>query len=804
MMKNLVMYSFLALLLVACKSKEEPCVREKQLFDSGWRFHRGDVSGAERREFDASSWREVDLPHDFSIECIEGSNSPFDSTAIAGINSGFMSGGIGWYRKEFEVPADLKNQRIEINFEGAYMNTDVWVNGHHLGNHPYGYTQFRYNITDLLDFGRRNTIAVQVKNEGKNSRWYSGSGLYRHVCLDITSLLHIPADGTYVVSSQISDQSAMIAIETTVQNGYSSDKEVSLETVILDSDKREVGKVEMLLPVSSGNRTGFKQELKINSPKLWSVEEPNLYVAQTKVIADGRVEDIYETPFGIRSFTINAKEGFVLNGKPLKLKGGCVHHDNGPLGAKAYDRAEERKVELLKANGYNAVRTSHNPPSVAFLNACDRLGLLVLDEAFDMWQHGKNPEDYHLYFEDNWKKDIDAMVKRDRNHPSIIMWSIGNEIPAMDTEQVANTAHMIAGYIRLLEPTRPITAGMNNLSEKLNEFCSALDVCGYNYAVGGYLDKYETDICNHPERVFYGSESYALDEYDAWAAVEANPAVIGDFVWTAIDYIGEASIGWHGYPQSDNVYPWSLAYCGDIDICGWKRPQAYYRDAFWNEAPNVSIVVHSPYSSFDPLKRERIGWSRWHYDDVVREWKWNGCENQQLDVDVYSSCDRVELFLNGRSLGIKEVGRQNKCKVSYSVPYIAGSLKAIGYKDGKQVTDELLTASAAETIRLSADRTTLGADGQELSYVTVELCDKNGLRDTKAENDIRFAVTGPGTIVGVGNANPVSLESYTQPSRKAWKGRCLVIVKSGRTPGRIELTATAEGLPSESICIDVQ
>lgn len=801
MMKNLVMFLFPVLFLVACKGGDEQCVREKQLFDSGWSFHKGDISGAESKEFDIASWRMVDLPHDFSIEDVEGTESPFDPEAVGGINSGFTVGGTAWYRKVFDVPADFKNRRMEICFEGAYMNTDVWVNGMHLGNHPYGYTQFRYDLTDVLQYGGKNTIAVQVKNEGKNSRWYSGSGLYRHVWLEITNPLRVVADGTYIVSSQVSEQSATVAIETSVRNDYSADKSVSLETVILNADRQEVGRMETPLPVASGNTVVFKQELKVDSPKLWSVETPTLYLAQTRVLVDGRMEDRYETTFGIRSFTLNSCEGFVLNGKPMKLKGGCVHHDNGPLGAKAYDRAEERKVELLKASGYNAVRTSHNPPSIAFLNACDQLGLLVIDEAFDMWQHGKNPEDYHLYFEKNWKKDVNAMVIRDRNHPSIIMWSIGNEIPAMDTEQVAGVAQMMADYIRLLEPTRPITAGMNNLSEKQNDFCDVLDVCGYNYAVGGYVDKYETDIRNHPERVLYGSESYALDEYDAWAAVEANPATIGDFVWTAIDYIGEASIGWHGYPQSDKVYPWSLAYCGDIDVCGWKRPQSYYRDAFWSESPNVHAVVHTPVTSFDPLTRKRIGWSRWHYDDVADSWNWAGFEGRPMTVELYSSCDSVELVLNGRSQGIRKLEPKDKNKISYTVAYAPGELKAIGYRQGQQVSHVLRTTGKAERIHLSADRMEIKADGQDLCYVTVELVDKDGLRDLNAENRLRFAVKGAGTIVGVGNANPVSLESYTLPQRKAWKGRCLVIIKSEDRQGDIKLIASADGMADEAITI---
>lgn len=756
--------------------------------------------GAENSYFDVTSWRKVDLPHDFSIEDIEGSKSPLDSTAVAGLNVGFTKGGTAWYRKEFEVPDEWRQKRVEICFEGAYMNTDVWVNGAHIGNHPYGYTQFQFDITDLLVCGQKNTIAVQVKNEGNNSRWYSGSGLYRHVWLNVTNPLYIPTNGTYIVSSQVSDKAAKVTIETILKNDYDTDKEITLETTILNCHGEMIDKYTTPSSLSSYDNQKVEQTFWLKEPKLWSPDSPSLYTARTRVLSDGKIEDLYETTFGVRTISFDAQKGFLLNGKSIKLKGGCVHHDNGPLGAKAYDRAEERKAELLKNNGYNAVRASHNPPSVAFLNACDRIGLLVLDEAFDMWTHGKNPYDYHRFFKENWKKDIDAMIMRDRNHPSVIMWSIGNEIPAMDSPEVVANARMLANYIREIEPTRPITAGMNNLSEQLNDFCDVLDVCGYNYAVGGYTDKYETDIKNHPKRIVYGSESYALDAYDAWKAVEENIAIVGDFVWTAIDYIGEASIGWHGYPQY-NVFPWTLAYCSDIDICGWKRPQSYYRNTFWDETPSVYSVIHSPSPSFDPLTRDRIDWSRWHYDDVVDSWNWEGYERKPLTVDIYSSCDSVELMLNDHSFGVYILLPEDKNKASFVVPYAPGTLMAVGYKQGQKTTHTIQTTGQAEAIRLSADRSEIFANGQDLCYVTVELIDKNGLRDVNADNLVRFSLKGNGSIVGVGNANPISLESYTDSQRKAWRGRCLVILKAGQDPASIELTASVEGLQDKTIQI---
>ena len=660
-----------------------------------------------------------------------------------------------------------------------------------------------YDITDYLAYDQDNVIAVQVKNEGNNSRWYAGSGLYRHVWLTVTNPLHIITHGTYITTPTVTREMAEVVVETSIVNNYPSGNDVVIETVITDDAGNRVASIKADKKINAGNTDVFTQKTEIESPQLWSPDTPYLYNVTTRIYANNHLEDEYKSTFGIRSVSVDAQKGLLLNGVPLKLKGGCVHHDNGPLGAKAYDRAEERKVELMKANGYNAVRASHNPPSTAFLNACDRLGLLVIDEAFDMWEHGKNPQDYHLYYKTNWRKDVEVMLKRDRNHPSVIMWSIGNEIPAMQMEEVVNNARMMTSYIHELEPTRPVTAGLNNLGEELNAFMEVLDVCGYNYAVGGYaVGKYAMDIRNHPKRVIYGSESYAFDACDAWADVEANTAVIGDFIWTAIDYIGEASIGWHGYPQSNSVYPWTLAYCGDIDICGWKRPQSYYRDAFWSDEPVVSLFVHSPVSSFEPLKRERINWSRWHYKDLVAKWNWPGFENKSLKVESYSSCDSVELFLNNQSLGMKETGRKCKYMATWQVPYAPGELKAVGYKAGKKVFSALETNAVASHLKLSADRNAIFADNQDLSYVTVELRDDYDRLDIDAENLIDFEVKGPAVIAGVGNANPVSLESYTQPRRKAWRGKCLVILKSTADAGEITLTATTPGMEAAKITIE--
>ncbi len=776
------------------------------LFDEDWRFRRSGAQGAEAADFDDSGWRRLDLPHDWGIEDLPGRGTPFDPQAISQVQGGYTVGGTGWYRKTFDVPESQKGKRVVIQFDGIYMNAEVWLNGKRAGAHPYGYTSFWFDLTDKVNFGGANTLAVKVENEGENSRWYSGSGIYRHVWLKTLDPLHVAQWGTYVTTPEVSSSSAKVKLQTTVRNEGDSASRVRLVTRILDPAGAEVARDEDDHNVEAGGSYEFEQDAALKSPALWSPETPALYTAVTEVYRERQLTDRVETRFGVRTISFDVAHGFRLNGQTVKLKGGCLHHDNGPLGARAYDRAEERRVELLKAAGYNALRMSHNPPSPAFLEACDRLGMLVIDEAFDTWSEPKNPHDYSLYFDKWWQRDIESMVARDRNHPSIIMWSTGNEIPNRHRPEVARLSKTLAEYVRKLEPTRPVTSAVNELREDKDPYFATLDVAGYNYAAGGdHAQKslYETDHARVPERVMVGTESYPLEAFDAWMNVVDHSYVVGDFVWTAFDYLGEASIGWRGYWQESNFYPWNLAYCGDIDICGWKRPQSFYRDALWKEG-QLSLFVRAPRPSFEPNPK-RQPWSKWHWHDVVPDWNWKGYEGKPLDVDVYSSCAEVELFLNGKSLGRKSTDRSNEFKATWSVPYQPGTLKAVGYGKTPRTAAapaELRTAAAPARIKLTADRTRIKSDGQDLSYVTLELVDARGVRHPKAENLVRFSVEGPGTIAGVGNANPVSTESYQQPQRKAWQGRALVVVKSGKRPGRVTLRATSQGLPPASIVIE--
>lgn len=779
--------------------------RSQLLFDFDWRFHRGDVAGGEEVDFDDSQWRLLNLPHDWSIEDVPGTDSPLDSNAVGGIDIGYFVGGTGWYRKKFTIPSELKGKRFNINFEGVYMNADIWLNGEYLGNHPYGYTSFWYDISENLIFGEENLVAVKVSNEGKNSRWYSGSGIYRHVWLTVTEPLYIAPWGTYITTPEVSNTLAQVDVKTKVVNDSDKSMEVTFVTIIINRKGEETAKVENKMQIEAASSMEISQNLAVRSPELWSPESPNLYIAATEIIdSDSQVLDKVETTFGIRTIEFTVEEGFLLNGKPTLLKGGCMHHGNGPLGSAAYDRAEERRVELMKASGFNSIRCAHNPPSPAFLDACDKLGILVINEAFDMWKKGKKQQDYHLYFDQWWQKDIESMILRDRNHPSIIMWSTGNEIPERGEPEGVKTSQMLAEFVRDLDPTRPVTSAVNGLRPDKDPYFATLDIAGYNYSFGGDHGKqsiFEIDHNRLPNRIIYCSESYPLEAFGAWMDVIDYPYVIGDFVWTGFDYLGEASIGWLGYPHEGSFYPWNHAFCGDIDICGFKRPQSYYRNVLWNAGQQVSIFVKPPKPSFktNPGKKD---WSKWEWQDVVAEWNWGGYENQPLEVEVYCAFETVELFLNGESLGKKETNRGTQWIAKWEVPYKPGILKAVAYEGTKEAgSRELVTAEDPNNIRLSADRAKIKADGQDLSYITVDLLDSNDRRHPKAENLIRFEIEGPGSIIAVASSNPMSVESYQQPKRKAYKGRCLVIVKSTRESGNIIIKASSTGLQSARLII---
>ena len=775
---------------------------ETQLFDFDWRFFKGDATNAQTAAFDDHSWRLLDLPHDWSIEDLPApaASGPFDPEAPGGVNSGFTLGGIGWYRKHFTLPKEAQGKTVTVQFDGVYMNADVWINGEQLGNHPYGYTSFIFDLSKSLRFGdEENVLAIRVKNEGLNSRWYSGSGIYRHVWLKATDPVHIAQWGLFVTTPEVNADKARVRLQATLNNDTGKRTDITLVTTLVDPESRIVASRTITTRLSEQTPSTIDQTLDITQPRLWSPDSPSLYRAVCELKREGRTIDQSETVFGIRSIRFDADKGLFLNGRNLKLKGGCVHANNGPLGAAAFNRAEERRLELLKAAGFNAIRCAHNPPSPAFLDACDRLGMLVVDEAFDAWTltHAPATEDYHLYFKDWWQRDLESIILRDRNHPSVILWSIGNQIVDSAQDSGVRTARQLAAYTRPLDPTRPLISNVLQRSSDWRDtdpFFAALDVAGYSYARAHY----DEDHKRLPNRIMLSTEINPEDSFGNWMAVLDRDFVSGNFEWTAFDYMGEVGLGWWSYGHTAaELFPWTVNYSGDIDICGFKRPRSYYRDALWSGKPEVSAFVRCPIPSF-----AGPGKSGWGWDDVKASWTWPGWEGKPLQVDVYSSCEQVRLMLNDKDLGMKPTSRETQFKAAWQVPYQSGALTAIGYTNNSEAARwELRTAGPPASLRLTADRTALKADGQDLCYVTVEVVDANGVRDPNAEKLVRLSVEGAGTLAAVGNSKPTSLESFQQPQRTTYDGRCLAILKSTRAAGAIKLTARSDGLTESSVAI---
>ncbi|MFD2719630.1 glycoside hydrolase family 2 TIM barrel-domain containing protein [Hymenobacter monticola] len=780
-------------------------------FDQSWRFSRDSVAGGELPAYRDAQWRKLDLPHDWSIEDlptqIPGRTfGPFDKKKTANMMAGFVTGGTGWYRKRFATDPGATGKRVSIQFDGVYMNADVWLNGHHLGTHPYGYTSFRYDLTPyLLPAGQENVLAVRVRNIGTTARWYSGSGIYRHVWLTTTEPVHVAPWGVYVTTPEATASQARVAVQTTLANEQPTPREIELVTTLRSPAGKKVGEATQKLTLAAGASQVASQALTLAKPALWSVETPSLYRAVTEIRDGGRVVDQVETPFGVRSIAVSAQQGFVLNGKRVLLKGGSIHHDNGPLGAVALDRAEERKVELLKQNGFNAVRFSHNPPSPAMLDACDRLGMLAIDEAFDVWETGKYPQDYHLYFKEWWQRDLEAVLLRDRNHPAVILWSIGNEIPERVDSDGLRIAGRLAAFTRRLDATRPVTEALCQFYEPANQgkdwsltvpAFPLLDVGGYNYL----WQRYAADHQQFPNRIMLGTESYAREALQNWNLVERNPYLLGDFVWTAVDYLGEISLGYSYYDTRKLKrgvigWPWYTGWCGDLDLTGAKKPQSYYRDVVWRQRP-LALMVHEP---IPEGKVENI--ADWGWPQELPHWTWPAATGKPLQVRVFSRAPLVRLSLNGRVIGEKQLADTTITAV-FEVPYQPGTLRAVNVVGGKE-TDavELKTTGPATHLRLTADRPTITTSRDDLAYVTVEVLDANDQVVPNAEVPVKFSLQGGGELAGVISANPTDLASFQQPTRKTFRGRCQAIVRPLGPGGTITLQATAEGLAAGQVVV---
>ena len=790
----------LLLLMAAsvCVANSRPGKRVS--FNRDWRFQLGEVANGQDPKLNDTGWRRLDLPHDWSIE------GAFSEKHPAGTGGGALPGGVGWYRKAFTVPATAKGKLILIEFDGIYRNSEVWINGHYLGKRPYGYSTFEYELTPHLVYGQPNVIAVKVDNSQQpNSRWYSGSGIYRNVWLTTLEPVHVAHWGTYVTTPEVSEQSATVVVKTNVSNRSNSSAAVDLTTSIVDAEGREVTK---LTEKGIGPSGEVSQTLKVSAPLLWSDERPYLYKVVSELRQTGRVVDRYETPLGIRTFRFDVNKGFFLNGKPVKIRGVCNHHDLGSLGAAVNTRAIERQLEILKAMGVNGLRTSHNPPAPELLELTDRMGFIVMDEAFDVWKIQKTKYDYHLDFDEWHRRDLEDMVLRDRNHPSIFIWSIGNEVMEQWDKNPSGgvISRNLGAIVRNLDRTRPITSATNGVNTDNKVITEGdLDLVGTNY----HHARFSEFVNMFPGRVIIGAEtnssvhtrgSYAMpsDEirrwprknedilklgptyecsaYDnstarwgagheeMWELVKKHDWFSGMYIWTGWDYLGEPT-----------PFPWPAvsSYFGIIDLAGFPKDPYYFYQSEWTNTPVLHVFPH-----------------------------WNWKPGEKVDVVAYfNNADEVELFLNGRSQGTKRK-QADQMNVFWRLAFEPGLLKAVSRRNGRIVLSrEVRTAEAPAKIVLTADRPAIKADGADLSFVTVKVVDKNGTIVPLADNLVEFELTGPGAIVGVDNGNQISHEPFKASRRKAFHGMALAIVQAKQKAGRIVLQAKSTGLSSSSVVI---
>ena len=804
-----------------------------QDFDKSWKFTLADSTlNAAAPGFDDTSWRSLNLPHDWSIESDFGKDFP------ATPGGGALPGGLGWYRKSFTIDKANSGKRIYIDFDGVYRNSEVWINGKSVGKRPYGYSSFRYDLTRYIKFGTNNVIAVKVDNSKQpNSRWYSGSGIYRNVWLTITNPVHVDQWGTYITTPEVSEKAAKVVIETTIKNTEKNVQTVKVEQVLVNEKGQPVAKAVSTLNVVAGSSDKVSQTLNVTNPTRWNIENPYLYKMITKLYVGGNQVDVYETSVGLRIFTFDVHKGFILNGKQIKINGVCNHHDLGALGTAVNKRAIERQLQILKEMGCNGIRTSHNPPAPELLDLCDKMGFIVMDEAFDMWLKQKTKYDYSADFPEWHVRDLTDLITRDRNHPSIFIWSIGNEVVEqwgevkteemdlqkanvlLNNRKVADsedaklgktgknallTKHLV-DVTKSVDPTRPVSAACNGTDANNPLFQSgAMDLIGFNYHENEYADITK----RFPTKPFFVSESVSAlqsrgfylmpsdsmniwpeswdkpffnplqkcSAYDnshapwgstheaTWKVVKKYDHVAGQYIWTGFDYLGEPTPYW---------WPSRSSYFGIIDLAGFPKDVYYMYQSEWTTKDVLYIFPH-----------------------------WNWKVGQTVDVwAYYNNADEVELFLNGQSLG-KRSKLGDDLHVMWRVKYEPGTLKAVSRKNGKEVlTKEIKTVSEPINIRLTVDRSTISADGKDLSFVTVELLDKEGNASPLADQLVKFSVEGEGAIVGTDNGDQNDHVSLKKPERHLFYGKCLAIVQSTSKSGNIVLKASVEGLPTREIMI---
>lgn len=783
-------------------------------FNREWKFSLGDFPKAGEEQFDDASWRTVDLPHDWSIEGAPKADEP------SGNDGGYYPTGTGWYRKTFQFTPDSLRPETNIYFGGIYMGSDIYVNGQKIGGRPYGYISFWTDLTPYLKKGN-NTIAIRVDNsKQKNCRWYSGSGIYRNVKLIRTPHVHFTPWGLDVQTTDIStgndgQKTAKLQIRMTIQNTLNKDTTLTVVAQI-GNKSGQYRSVTSTFTVGARSVREFTREMQMDIAEsdLWSPANPKLLKVKAFTAPSNQGNgtasepqkgyDCAETTFGIRTIAFSADEGLILNGEHIRLNGGCLHHDNGCLGAAAWKDAEWRKVKLMKEAGFNAVRTAHNPPSEEFLDACDELGLLVIDEAFDGWRMSKNKHDYAELFDKWWTTDIEAMVKRDRRHPAIFCWSTGNEVIERKSPEAVITANALAGVVRRLDGTRPVTSALaawDSDWEIYDPLAAAHDIVGYNYMI----HKAESDHQRIPERVMMQTESYPRDAFNNWKKVNDLPYVVGDFVWTAIDYLGESGIGRYYYKgeiagehYQHPQFPWHGAYCGDIDLTGLRKPISHYRDLLYNNEERIYMAVKEPNGYHGEIKETQ--WSVW---PTWESWNWPGHEGKDIDVEIYSRYPAVRLYLNDSIVGEQPTGRDQAFKAVFRIKYQKGTLRAVGLKNGTEQDAQIIeTAGEPYAVKLTADRTEVQPDGESLVFVTAEITDRQGRKVPDADNLIDFKAEGNGSVIATCSADLRDCTPYISNERKAWKGRAMAVIKTEQGKKKfIKLTAKGKGLKTGSVTI---
>ena len=787
-MRKMIRFAMILMMLYAWNGI---IAQTQTLFDSDWQFtHEGNF-------FPQGKSFRVDLPHDWDIYAHIA-----PATGSTGTGGGWYLGGKGEYRKTFKTP---QGDIVKLHFEGVYQKAEVYINGQKAGQHAYGYTPFTVDITPYIYKDKRdNEVLVKVDNSQQpNCRWYSGSGIYRHVWLQTMPEMHIAENGVLIWTPEVSDKQATLNMNVYVDNEGIETHEIDDIEVIFkggtftqtpqsEDMKRTWKEKYTTMTPKATSLCGFAYT--IDKPHLWSPDDPYLYEATVRLKEKGQVVDEKTVKFGIRSFSFDTRKGFVLNGKPLLINGACVHHDDGILGAMAFDAAEIRKVRQMKEAGFNLIRTSHNPTTRAFLDACDSIGMLVIGEAFDGWREAKTPYDYSTLIDSCYRADIYAMVKRDRNHPSIICWSLGNEVMERKDIRVITTARKLKQAVLAMDITRPVTEALCSWDsdwEIYDPHAEVLDVVGYNYMIHKHASDHQRD----PERVMLQTESFPRDAFKNWQLVRDYPYIVGDIVWTGLDYLGESGIGRYYYegerPGEHYVNggqpDWHGAYCGDVDVTGWRKPISHYREMLWSDKPSLYMAVREPDGYYGKI--HETSWSVW---PMWESWTWTKWEGKPIDVEIYTKLPEVSLYLNDRLIGTKKVSRESQYKAVFSVPYEPGELRAVA--GDKSVT--LATAGKPDHLRLTTDKTVLKHDGQDLAFITVEWVDAEGHVCPDAAIPCEAQVTGNGSLLAFGSADMKDFEPTTSSGVTTWKGRALLVVRSGKGKGKTEVAVKSPIAPA--------